>query len=197
VSVDEAYNVKYGVTSPSDIGLKITTTSGETKKIRFYYNPVNITLPSTADVFVCPLGNSMNGQGACQVIEVQGINVNKCLLANGASVKANVTLNGKPHTFTLKGQDQTKQSSIDDGSDGKFEFLVNAPTNDGIILNVISDTASNGMIIGCGNGGHPDHYVSGQTGTLNVEIIITPTVPGNSPYTSTLNYKFRISNNVL
>ena len=193
VKVDPSYNVDLNAQVTSEVGLQFTDIDGNVKKIRFYFQPVSVFVSPNADVFVYSANNSMNGQGYCTVVEAKGIDINKCLQQSGATVTAKLTLNGEEKSYTLKAQ--TGTSSIDNGSnEGKQEF--NNGTNGKLLLNIISDTASNGLIIGAGNGGDPSLYNGGQSGTLKVDIKIAP-AGGQTPYTNTLNYKFRIAGNVL
>lgn len=168
VYVDDAYNPALSAVSTNDCGIQFNVIGGGTKKVRFSFEAVSVFVSPSADVFVYPAADAgMNGQGYCTVVEAKGIDINKCLQQGGATVTAKINLNGESFTYTLKGQ--TGQSSIDNGSnEGKHEF--NNSTNGKLLLNVISDTASNGLLIGAGNGGLPGNYTGGQSGTMKVDV---------------------------
>ncbi len=188
VTVDAAYLVQLGAASTNNCGLEIPIIGGGTKKIRFYYEAVSVDVSPNADIFVYPnSSDNMTGQGVSTVVEVKGINVNECLKASGATVTASLTLNGEKKEYTLSSQTKISES-------GKQEFNQNG--NGKLLMTVNSDPCSNGLLIVACNGGFPNLYTHGQDSDMAFFIKIAP-AGGQTPYSKTINYKFRISNDVL
>ena len=188
VSVDTAYCSNYSAASTNSCGISFPIIGGGTKKVRFYYEAVDVVLSPNADIFVYPNSSSnMTGQGVSTLVEVKGINVNKALQASGATVTADISLNGESKSYTL--------SAVDKASEGdKKEFNQNG--NGKLLIGVSSDPCSNGVLILACNGGFPDQYTHGQGSNMTFKLKITPTSP-SSGVERTLTYKFRIGGNVL
>ncbi len=186
VRINAARTNDFSASSPGDCGLMFTDKrDGLQKAVRFSFVPVKVDVSPNADIFVhYASGLDINGQGYQTYVEVEGIDINKAI-ANGTTGTAKITLNDGSSSISKDFTLSSGQTTVNNGQ--QFQNQIN--------IGIVPDVQSHGLFIGATNGAQVDSYSGGQSGTLKVEITLTPS--SGSAYTNTLNYKFRIAGNVL